>query len=309
MPALRPYPDDHWVPLEVGYGLELQTGRRAASGHEPTFVACQRSVWKAAITGHSGPNVGNAWDNPPHERPDRFRRRYAPLLEIGLERPAQTGLCYGHGYLGRSKASNLPNLDFTSLDQRGAVQKPDSTMDWLTFVVEFTEAVIWPIAIICVGYVFKNEAKAMLLRLTEVKYKDFNATFSDGVVNVTMDAEGLVREASDPDQLKRISGVAAHDRIAAILLAWKEVEIALREALQVAGTNGRRSASNPMRMIDLLVTEEAIDEEFAHVLRELRKLRNVAAHASDYDISMDRTDDYIRLSLSVVDSLKSIAKK
>ncbi len=29
-----------------------------ASGHEPTFAACQRSVWNAPVNRHSAPNVG-----------------------------------------------------------------------------------------------------------------------------------------------------------------------------------------------------------------------------------------------------------
>ena len=28
--------------------------------HEPTFAACQRSVWNATMNRHSAPNVGNA---------------------------------------------------------------------------------------------------------------------------------------------------------------------------------------------------------------------------------------------------------
>jgi hypothetical protein len=32
--------------------------RRAALGHEPTFAACQRSVWNATVNRHSGRNVG-----------------------------------------------------------------------------------------------------------------------------------------------------------------------------------------------------------------------------------------------------------
>ena len=50
-----------------------------------------------------------------------------------------------------------------------------------------------------------------------------------------------------------------------------------------------------MKVIDLLVEAEAIDEEFANVLQGLRKLRNVAAHAPDYDLSKEKnqTEEFV----------------
>jgi hypothetical protein len=56
--AVWPYRDHHSEPLEARFGLEPQTGRRAALGHEPTFAACQRSVWNATVNRHSAPKVG-----------------------------------------------------------------------------------------------------------------------------------------------------------------------------------------------------------------------------------------------------------
>ena len=200
-------------------------------------------------------------------------------------------------------------MPFFRISTRLCGRKLDSAMDWMTFVVKIIEAVAFPASIFGAGYVFRYEARAMLQRLTKVEYKNLNLSFSDGVTKISREAKGLVEEKSDKTVLGRISEVAGHDRTAAIFLVWKELEIALREALQTIGQDGRRSASNPMRMIDLLVEAKAIDDETAHVLRGLRKLRNVAAHASDYDISKDKTDDYIKLSLSLVESLKLVAGK
>ncbi len=55
---VRPYRDDHWEALEFRFGLEPQTGRMSELGHEPTFAACQRSVWNTTVSRHSAPNVG-----------------------------------------------------------------------------------------------------------------------------------------------------------------------------------------------------------------------------------------------------------
>ncbi len=57
---LRPCRDHFWEALLVHFGLAPQTCGRAALGHVPTFATPQRHVWKAAITRHSAPNVGNA---------------------------------------------------------------------------------------------------------------------------------------------------------------------------------------------------------------------------------------------------------
>jgi len=43
-------------------------------GHEPTFAACQRSVWNATVNRHSGRNVGNAPVSDSTGPPNRVSR-------------------------------------------------------------------------------------------------------------------------------------------------------------------------------------------------------------------------------------------
>jgi len=49
----------------VGFRPVPRSRRTSALGHVPTFGTPLRHVWKAAITRHSAPNVGNVLDNLP----------------------------------------------------------------------------------------------------------------------------------------------------------------------------------------------------------------------------------------------------
>ena len=53
------------------------------SGHEPTFSTAWRSVWNAAISRHSAPNVGNVSNNLPPMN-GRMLLGVTALVEIGL---------------------------------------------------------------------------------------------------------------------------------------------------------------------------------------------------------------------------------
>ncbi len=55
---VRPYRDDHWEALKLRFGLEPQTSRRSALGHEPTFSTLRGYVSNAAVNRRSGPAVG-----------------------------------------------------------------------------------------------------------------------------------------------------------------------------------------------------------------------------------------------------------
>jgi hypothetical protein len=86
--VLRPYRDHHCEALEARFGQKPQRGRMSAVDHTRTYSTPRHHVWNAAMTGHSGANVGHvALFGPRIARSRRSRKCQEPKLIPSVDSP------------------------------------------------------------------------------------------------------------------------------------------------------------------------------------------------------------------------------
>ena len=72
-------------------------------------------------------------------------------------------------------------------------------MDWMTFIVELSKALGWPLAFLAVVFSLKNHVTQMIPRLKKLKHKDTELEF--------FQAELKELEAEKPDPVEALTDV------------------------------------------------------------------------------------------------------
>ena len=95
-------------------------------------------------------------------------------------------------------------------------------MDWLTFIVEITKALAWPVVALGAAVVFRAELRGALQRLRRGKLGSAEVEFEDRVAT-------LRGKAGEPDPLAaNVAATVARDAIqdprSVILASWLKVQ-------------------------------------------------------------------------------------
>ncbi len=182
--------------------------------------------------------------------------------------------------------------------------------------IKIIEALAWPIAVLVLAFGFRTELRKILNRISKLKYKELEATFDNELSQVenrtklyaqTEDrllAE-MPAEKSGYAQLLRIAEVSPR---AAITEAWRKLESAVE---QLAAGMGMDSKS-PMvgtKAISSLIQKEQIDPSLLEDYNRLKKLRNQAAHAEEFDISQTEAERYAALAIEIAIFLERFIKE
>jgi hypothetical protein len=171
----------------------------------------------------------------------------------------------------------------------------------MELLVQLLIGIAWPIAVIWIAYFFKGELRLLLQRMSQFKYKDVEAKFEGGLAEA--EAKAIAIEKSTPslpprpeltsklEQLRRISDVSPR---AAILEAWVLVEEAAGKSGFVQGATIPRV--NPHLFVEELVRLGKLPTGSDKLLDHMRRLRNQAAHLSDFSLNQDEADRYLQLA-------------
>jgi len=167
-------------------------------------------------------------------------------------------------------------------------------------LVQFLTGIAWPATIIWIAFLFKRELRALLDRISHVKYKDLEFTL--GLAEA--EAKVLVIEQTTParkssnleidsklEQLRRIADVSPR---AAIMEAWTLVEGAAAHSGFIQGAD--RPRINALSFADWLVRTGKLPAESDELMTQLRNLRNQAAHAPEFEITKQDADRYLQLA-------------
>ncbi|MAY43103.1 MULTISPECIES: hypothetical protein [unclassified Neptuniibacter] len=184
-------------------------------------------------------------------------------------------------------------------------------------LVKIIDSVVWPIAAVWLGYIFKGELRALLGRMSQFKYKDVEAKFDKQLNKAEITASNLKKELpknwekattraalTQYEQFKRIAEASPR---AAILEAWLDVEIAVSAAAEKAGLES--NPRSPALLAEHLIALKHIPEETLSVFHSLRKLRNQATHMPDFTLTEEEAERYLDLALKVANTFRSYAVK
>ena len=117
--------------------------------------------------------------------------------------------------------------------------------------------------------------------------------------------EAAALEAPADEAILRLAEVSPR---AAVLEAWREVELAtLETARRIAGDEfrNRTLTYDALRKIE---RSEQVDPSILGLFRELRALRNQAAHAPDFAISKEAAFEYGKSCRAVAEYLRRLPR-
>jgi len=186
-------------------------------------------------------------------------------------------------------------------------------VDWLTFVATVLGSLAWPAAVLLIALLLREPIRALLPLLQRLKYKDLEVEFGKRVEEVR---DEVVRElpsdvlpelpTGESAALARLAEVSPR---AAVLEAWREVESAATSAARAIGGDAFRNKALTFEAIRLLEQTESLDRSVISLLRDLRGLRNEAAHAPDFVLSKDSALEFATSASAVARYLKKVADR
>jgi hypothetical protein len=183
-------------------------------------------------------------------------------------------------------------------------------MNALSFIAELVKALAWPVLVGVLAFALRKPLSELIPNLTRVKYKDLELEFRQNMAATKAELQEALPSvtkaftprttATDP-----LVTLAEHSPPDAIMKAWEEVEIAALRAAARRGLFSPGARTDTTRVIRALEKAEMIDPRQADVLQDLRGLRNLAAHSSDFALSTDDALNYIQLTRRMIDYLDS----
>ena len=178
--------------------------------------------------------------------------------------------------------------------------------------VKLIDALAWPIAVLILAFGFRTELRNIFRRMSKFKYKELEAIFDNELSQVENRSKLYIEPEEKPlsetpeeekneyVQLLRIAEVSPR---ASITESWRKIESV---ADQIASGMGmeRRSPGNSKKAISSLVLKKQINPSLLEDYNNLRKLRNQAAHAEEFDISQTEAERYAALAIEITAFLK-----
>jgi hypothetical protein len=166
--------------------------------------------------------------------------------------------------------------------------------EWLDFVSSLVSSLAWPIAACAIAFLFRTEIRRLIGNIRRLRTPVGDVDFEERVEEATERAEDLELPVTEPTSATQTSASPRE----AILTAWIEIETALR--IVATRLNLPGDPFNSTRVLTQLRRRELANEEVLGLIRELRALRNRAAHESDFSISEDAVGNYQLVTRRVV---------
>jgi len=162
-------------------------------------------------------------------------------------------------------------------------------MDWMQFVSAIIASLAWPAAVLAVVLLLRDPLAKLVPLIRTLKFKDLHIDLGEKLeavkeaVKEELEAKSPNAEQPPPSPPQPgILELALLDPRAAVLTSWVDVERALRDLAHKAGVGLNKT---PVVTANLLHAGNVIDEISVETLRNLRRIRNDAAHLSSRDIS------------------------
>lgn len=164
-------------------------------------------------------------------------------------------------------------------------------MDWKTFTVQMTQTLIWPSILFYVLIRYHNALGAIFSRLASLKVGGFEFAFGNVLSQAREGQPPIsksgIREIASDDDLEEL---AKRSPRAAMLEAWLRVENRLQEIATKHAIEPRQPIS---KLLTLLENRSLIDQNAVSSIRGLINLRNLAVHASDVELTTQKSVDFI----------------
>lgn len=191
-------------------------------------------------------------------------------------------------------------------------------------LIALIEAIAWPAVVFGFLYLFRDELKKVLKRLSEIKGPGFEASLENDIeeaeeqaASVSLPERGEIELIDAPTDdpfsptevtFSRYRELAKIVPRAAIIEAWGKVVESARETVRRSGRSVQ-SETTASPLIELLHAEGVIDMHSVGLLHNLRRIRNKAAGPTqEYEVSEEDAERYIRIAERMMGHLMNVGR-
>jgi hypothetical protein len=145
-------------------------------------------------------------------------------------------------------------------------------------VLAYLQTLVWPSVVIAGIVIFRRQVGNLIPRISEISAAGASVKFAEEVTELANKASSLAQDVIEtaPDSAQLPTPPRAIEPTALFLEAYRELEVAARDAAPAAGVRGPNPT--PIRVIEVLARKGLIPDETVPVADELRKIRNDVAH-------------------------------
>ena len=154
-------------------------------------------------------------------------------------------------------------------------------MNGLQFIASLVDSLAWP-GVVCIFlWIFQERIGSLLPRLVRFKHKSTELEFSETMEKLERDEQLVIEEAAGEvapnEQYLELVKIADISPRAAVMEAWIKVETAAARAALRAYPELEEMLRGPAQPLKLL-ENKVLNKQETNEIRELRRLRNMAAH-------------------------------
>lgn len=195
--------------------------------------------------------------------------------------------------------------------------KSGEYVDWLTFIVSETKALVWPAVVLTTVITLRQQISSLVAELggglKTAKGGGIELSFGariDEVEKSLPTAElSQITAPSNIKRIEQITDLSALPPAYIISQAWLRVEEEVGRSVAIPASNSGAGPSLPsIRLLKFAAEQGLIRDDEFRLLNQLRKLRNQAAHSLDPVISLTDALRYDDIANSVVQEMKKRAE-
>ena len=176
-------------------------------------------------------------------------------------------------------------------------------MDWLTFVSKVIDAAVWPITVLVLVFKFSDRVRDLLGKLTEVNLPGgISGKFNQTLKNAEKLAERLNQTEAMAVGVEAVEDdlFALHANPTGVIMeAWKGLEAIGSDLYQASGAPHRDKmlmyASTSPSVLTVLEKDKLVPDDETLFLRELRLIRNRAAHSTTDRPTPEEAERFVSL--------------
>ncbi|QKT02808.1 hypothetical protein HUS23_02770 [Ectothiorhodospiraceae bacterium 2226] len=179
-------------------------------------------------------------------------------------------------------------------------------MDWLTFISQLVKSLAWPIAVVVIAVVLREEVGRLLSKITRIRHNDTEVEFRHELAAAKKEAEKVLPDYKNTTYLKsQSSQLAKLSPRGAIIEAWLSIEGALLKYAERHGIEVKKDKPFTMRELHFHTLDYgSLGKGVFEMLGRLRRTRNEAVHLSDAQIDEDSAQEYVELASRVIQRIE-----
>lgn len=169
----------------------------------------------------------------------------------------------------------------------------------------------WPLVVLLLGWRLGPELRRKVFTLRKLKAGSLEVEFDKEVAALREEVDAALPAATNSEpisnEVTHLLNLAKVSPRAAIIEAWRAVEVAAFKAIDSRDSNSRdemvpsqsQRNRNPFTVGRQLGRLEILDGQFVSVFNEMRNLRNQATHDEGFESSFEAANNYIQLAESL----------